>query len=193
MPRQKNFDVEATLGKVIEAFWFRGYQATSMQDLVDCAGVNRASFYATYGDKRALFLAALRRYDETVLRRSLAEIEARFRPREAIYRKFRTVVDSVAAGKRNVGCFITNSALELAAHDPEVAAIVAKAQAELEAFFVRSIARGQAAGEIAASVDPASTAQALLAMFLGMRVLSRSRPDPKLLQTIAEQSLRCLD
>jgi len=81
MPAEKQFDVDKVLDKAMQAFWLRGYEATSMQDLVDCTGVNRGSLYATYGDKHTLFLAALRMYDDTLRKKMLAELEARFAPR----------------------------------------------------------------------------------------------------------------
>lgn len=58
--------------------------------------------------------------------------------------------------------------------------------------FARSIAKGQETGEISRDIDAASTARELLAMFLGLRVLSRSWPEPELLQTIADQAERGL-
>jgi len=72
MPWTKNFDVDRTLDKAMRLFWAHGYEATSMQDLVDGMGINRGSIYSTYGDKRQLFLAALNRYD-VECRKSLLE------------------------------------------------------------------------------------------------------------------------
>ncbi|MGD9921955.1 MAG: TetR/AcrR family transcriptional regulator, partial [Pseudorhodoplanes sp.] len=65
MPWEKQFDTDEVLEKAMRAFWDRGYEATSLQDLVDHTGINRGSLYATFGDKHALFIAALRRYDES--------------------------------------------------------------------------------------------------------------------------------
>ena len=69
MPRKKEFDVDAVLNKAMEAFWTRGYEATSLNDLLDCMQIQRASLYNAFGDKHSLFLDALRRYD-TVYRRA---------------------------------------------------------------------------------------------------------------------------
>ena len=52
MPWKKQFDIDEVLGKAMAALWHRGYAATSMQNLVECTGVNCASLYATYGSKR---------------------------------------------------------------------------------------------------------------------------------------------
>jgi len=148
MPWEKQFDKQAALDKALQAFWARGYEATSMQDLVDCMGVNRGSLYATYGDKPELFLAALRMYDEA-RRRMLAGFEARYTPRESIRRVFLAFIDQVSDRQGNRGCFMTNTALVLAAHDPEIRRIVAEAQEDVEAFFTRMIRKGKASGEIA--------------------------------------------
>lgn len=63
MPWEKQFDVDDALTKAMHAFWARGYEATSIRDLVDRMGINRGSIYATFGDKRSLFIQALRHYD----------------------------------------------------------------------------------------------------------------------------------
>ena len=64
--RTKEFDPEAALRAALELFWERGYEATSMADLVGHMGVARASIYATFGGKRALYLKALDRYGELI-------------------------------------------------------------------------------------------------------------------------------
>jgi TetR/AcrR family transcriptional repressor of nem operon len=191
MPWEKNFDVAEALDKAMQAFWTRGYEATSMQDLVDCTGVNRGSLYATYGDKRALFLAALRAYDEQVRRRLLADLENRCPPKEAVRQLFLAFLGNPTGDNR--GCFLTNTALELAPHDREIGRLVAHAQEEIEAFFARMIRKGKAAGEIPTHVRPTEAARGLLASLIGMVVLIRSRPDRTLLQSIADDACRRLD
>lgn len=193
MPWEKSFDTTATLEKAMEAFWSRGYEATSMQDLVDRTGVNRGSLYATYGDKRAIFIAALRMYDEQLTGRLLAEIEGRFGPRDAIRQLFLSFVSGMAQTGVGKGCFVTNSALELAAHDPEIREIVATAQAQIEAFFGRMIRKGKAVGEVKPIVKPAEAARSLLASLIGLVVLTRSRPDRSLLLGIIDDAMRRLD
>ena len=190
MPWEKQFSIEDVLDKAMQTFWVQGYEATSVQDLVACTGINRGSLYATYGDKRDLFLAALKHYDETVRKGFSIELENRLGPVEAIRQMFQVFVDKVAVHGQNCGCFLTNTALELAAHDAEIGVIVANAQTEIEAFFARSIMRGQSLGEISISVTPKTAAQGLLAALLGLVVLSRSRPDPALLQAIADDAIR---
>ena len=191
MPWEKQFDKQAALDQALQAFWSRGYEATSMQDLVDCMGVNRGSLYATYGDKRALFLSALRAYD-LGRQQMLARFEARHPPREAIRQVFLAFTSQVTESG-NRGCFLTNTALELAAHDDEIRTLVAEAQADVESFFAHMIKKGKADGSIASDQKPGETARGLLASLLGVLVLIRSRPEPALLKTIVDDVMRRLD
>lgn len=189
MPWEKQFDVDEVLDSAMHLFWEQGYQATSLQQLVEHTGVNRASLYATYSDKRELFLAALRRYDEEYRRRMLSELEAGHPPREAIRRLFLAFVEQAATADCNRGCFLTNTALELSAHDSDAARIVARGQAEMEAFFLRLVQKGKAAGEIPKHVKAVEAARGLLAAMLGMLVLVRSRPEPALLKSIVDDAM----
>lgn len=193
MPLQKQFDTDEALEKAMLIFWEHGYEATSMEDLVQGMGINRGSLYGTFGGKRSLFLSALHRYDLENRHKALSHLEQMHTPLEAIRSLFQSFADPAAHGLPAKGCFITNCALELAPHDGEVSAIVANAQKQMEEFFVRMIEKGQQQGTINAKIESKSVAEGLLAQLLGLVVLSRSRPEKALLKTIVEDALRRLD
>ena len=191
MPWEKQFDVDQALAKAMQAFWARGYEATSMRDLVTCMGLNRGSLYATFGDKRSLFVQALKRYDETHREAWLAAVRQANGPKDAVLAAFEAAIKAALdqkAGGASDGCFLVNTALELSAHDAEIGAIVARGFAATEDFFHAMIAEGRAAGEIPAGLDPREAARSLLGLFIGLRVLARSRPEPALLRAIAKQA-----
>jgi TetR/AcrR family transcriptional repressor of nem operon len=192
MPWQKQFDVDDVLDKAMQVFWHHGYSATSVQDLVRETGVNRASLYATYTDKHTLFLASLRMYADSLRQEKLADLERSHSAKESIRRLLLAFADLAAGKGASRGCFLTNTALELAAHDPDAARIVAKAQKDMEAFIAAMIRRGQTADEIPADLDPAVTASGLLATLIGLAVLCRSRPEPRLLKSIVDDAMQRL-
>ena len=188
MPPEKQFNTDEALGKAMSAFWARGYEATSIQDLVDCMGVNRGSLYATFGDKRSLFVHALRRYDAVHRKAWIAALVAAKSPRAAIMGAFEGAISAVLdAGSRD-GCLLVNTALELSPHDREISEVVSQALSGMEGFFREMIEKGQASGEIPSAVAPVDTARALLGLFIGLRVLARSRPDEALLRSVANQA-----
>ncbi len=188
MPRKKQFGVDDVMHKAMVAFWDHGYKATSLQDLVECMGINRASLYDTFGDKYSLFIETLHSYKLIYLKPFFAERMKAYSPRQAILGLFREVSARVLKGEERNGCFIINTALELSPYDEKVAKIVNQAFAQIEKnFFHKLIEQGQASGEISMSVVPVTTARALLSQFIGLRVLSRSRPEKALLQSISNQ------
>ena len=124
MPRKKEFDVDAVLDKAMHAFWKYGYQATSLNDLLDCMQIQRASLYNAFGDKRTLFLDTLHRYDLIYHRSPLAKRMKTASPRQAMMALFQDKVTLEQEKDVRYGCFLINTALELSPHDPEVAEIV---------------------------------------------------------------------
>ena len=188
MPRKKQFDIDDVMHKAMIAFWDNGYRATSLQNLVECMGINRASLYDTFGDKYSLFIDTLHGYKLNYLQPFFIEKMKAYTPREAILGLFEDVSDAVLKGEERNGCFMINTALEASPHDERVAKIVRQSFAYMEKnFFRKLIEQGQASGEIAKSVVPITTARTLLSLFIGLRVLARSRPEKTLLQSISTQ------
>ena len=189
MPRKKEFDVDEVLDKAMWAFWKRGYAATSLNDLLDHMQIQRASLYNAFSDKRSLFLDTLRRYDRVYRR---AEVAKRLKipsPRQAIIGLFQDAIKGVSKDRAVNGCFLLNTALEVSPHDKEVAKFVSRAFTHMERqFFKKRIEEGLAIGEIAKSVVPAQAASAILSLYMGLLVLSRSRPEKSLLEAIAKQA-----
>ena len=188
MPWEKQFDTDAALSKAMGAFWAQGYDATSMQDLVECMGINRGSLYATFGDKRSLFIEALTRYDTLYREDWVARLVKSHTPRAAITAAFEEAISAVLESGSSDGCLLVNTALELSPHDAEISAIVSHGLSEMEGFFQHMIEQGQEVGDIPAHVQPVDTARGLLSLFIGLRVLSRSRPEEVLLRSVAKQA-----
>ncbi len=188
MPRRKQFDTDDVLMKAMDLFWRQGYQATSMEDLAKVMGLSRASIYNEFPNKHALFVRALRHYDKVWRENWLADLTKSSSPREAILDVFEAAIDACLADGSRDGCLLINTALELSPYDPEVADIVTRAFTEMEAFFRTSVERGKALGEIRDTVAEERTASALLGLFIGLRVLVRSRPEEPLLRSIMQQA-----
>ncbi|HBK92132.1 MAG TPA: TetR family transcriptional regulator [Parvularcula sp.] len=192
MSAERKFDRDEVLDRAMQAFWARGYQATSIQDIVDITGVNRASLYQTYGDKRELFLACLKLYDRTRRRQVLENLEENHPPVEAIRSLFAGFVAAATRRGGIKGCFLTNIALELAPYDPAVRRFVARSQKEIESFFERMVRKGKEQGVIPDRVRSEDAARGLLAALLGLIVLTRSQPDLQLLTGVVDDAMNRL-
>src|SRR5271168_2905013 len=83
MARPREFDEEVVLDAAVHCFWARGFESTSVKDLMERTGLTAASLYNAYGDKRAIFRAALDRYIEKSIGMRIRRCEA-LAPRDAI-------------------------------------------------------------------------------------------------------------
>ena len=124
MPWEKKFDTDDVLDKAMHAFWARGYEATSIQDLIDCMGINRGSIYASFKDKRNLFLLALEHYEANYRGASLKEFRQNCSPREAIIGLIENAAETALSDEQRFGCMLVNTATEMAPHDDGIAAAV---------------------------------------------------------------------
>lgn len=145
--RTREFDPDAVLQAALELFWRRGYEATSVADLVEHLGIGRASIYAAFGSKHELYLKALDRYAETFDPLLLAQLSA---PGPALP-GVRSVVRRFAAEAgspqdRLSGCFVTNTAAELASHDPAAARRVGVSWDRFETLLHSALVRAQGQG-----------------------------------------------
>jgi TetR/AcrR family transcriptional repressor of nem operon len=190
--RPRLFDREAALDRAMDVFWSQGYAATSIQDLVARMGIQRGSLYATFGDKRTLFLAALERYRRVVAGELFEVLEAPGSGLEAIRRFFRLRVESALDHRRPPGCLVTGSAVELSRRDrgaPEVNGVLV----EMEAAFRRALARARAAGEIEAGRDLRALARFLTSSAPGLSVMAKAFPERALLEDVASTVLAVLE
>lgn len=192
MPWEKSFDEDAALDKAMQVFWEKGFEPTSIADLLEGTGLNRGSLYNAFGGKQQLFVKALQRYDNDRRQPMLARLEALDNPRKAIAEFFDACVQETAADKDHKGCFLFNTALDISTHDEKVREIVTNGVREIEAFFRRCIEVGQARGEMPKEIEPTATAKALLALTVAIRVLGRGVFAEAALHTIADEGKRLI-
>ncbi|MDX2558738.1 TetR family transcriptional regulator [Streptomyces sp. TX20-6-3] len=194
MARTKEFDPDAALQAALDLFWARGYEATTMSDLVEHLGVGRASIYATFGNKHALYLRAMDRYLETRDPRIVEELSApgpALPAVRALVRRF--AAEASAEDERLNGCFVTNSAAELGPHDTAVARRVELSWEQIETLLHAALTRARAGGELPADRDPRALARMLLVLLQGIRVVGKASSDPARVRDAAEQALGLLD
>jgi TetR/AcrR family transcriptional repressor of nem operon len=187
MARPRSFDEDAALDAATDLFWRDGYAATSVRELGAAMGLGLPSLYNAFGDKHGLFTRCLNRYLDGGMRERIRRLEASPSPRLAIAAFLEEVVARSLADPR--GCFLVNTALEVAPHDAEIRATVATRLAELESFFLRAVRAGQADGSIAAGRPAEDLARLLVTTVMGLRVLARLRPEAEVLRGAARQAL----
>lgn len=183
MARPLEFDRSKAVNRALVLFWRKGYQATSLADLLTAMGIGRSSFYATFTDKRSLFIECLDLFSSRtleMLQRSCAEMP----PIDALQHFFeRSFISVQGAGatRGHWGCMLVNTVLEMAGVDDDLAARASLRMDGLQRVFRACLE------DAGASPDRADELAAMLVLFNeGVRVSSRRRlPDAQHLQPIA--------
>lgn len=193
MARPREFDEATVLDAAIQCFWKKGFEATSMRDLIDCMGITGASLYNAFGDKRSLYCKALTHYLENSFGERVMRLESTLAPRQAVEMFFVEIIDRSMDDAQRRGCMMVNSALEAAPHDPDAQAIVDDFLARAEHFFLRCVEAGQCDGTISCSQPAEDLSRLLLGVLLGIRVLARAKPQRVLLESVLRPALALLD
>lgn len=193
MPRTKLFDEDQVLKKAVELFWKSGYHATSMQDLVDHLGVNRASLYSTYGDKKNLFQRAFQNYQQESLKSVKGFLAAHDNVKEGLCKLMKRSTEQTLCDPDRKGCFAVNTTTELVPNDPEMSEVLRNNQRQLERVFEEYMALGVERGQIDASKDLSSLSAHLFTFYSGLQVISKTQPDSNRLDAALGVALSVLD
>lgn len=193
MARHKEFNQQEALQKAMETFWRYGYEATSIQDLVESMGINRGSLYDTFGDKRSLFLAAIAHYDETVVQCLVSRLEDTGASKGAIIDHFYNIIEGTVDDKTRRGCFLINTAVELCPHDTEAQQRIATNLKRIEDAFYQALVRASQKGELSHDKDLKALARYLTCTIQGLRVFSKVNCNPDALKDIVQVALSVLD
>lgn len=189
MPWEKSFDVDQAIDSAMQVFWAKGYEATSLADLMKAIGINKGSFYNAFGSKKKLFTESLLKYYQEQHRATLKELSAMNDPVAAITALFDGLVEQSLSDKDRKGCLLVNTALDLPHHDEDTENTVKKSFAEVVSFFKDQIELGQKQGVIPSSVDSGVTSKALLTLLVGLRVLARGVFDRESFEAIRSQAI----
>ena len=193
MARLKAFDEERAIDKAVDCFWSRGYEATSVRDLGEAMEIGGASLYNAFGDKRTLFVKCLERYANRSSRERMARIEEKHAPNEAIRAFLTEIIERSLKDPDCKGCLLVNSALDVAPHDAAIGKAVAGYLDEIRDFFRRNIEAARRTGTVPKAIDAELVSGHLLGVLMGVRALTRVKPDRKLLESVVRPALALLD
>ena len=188
MARPKAYDETAMLDRAMEVFWARGFDGTSIQNLVGKTGVNRGSLYGAYPDKRALFVASIRRYLDLVVEDNVRRLLAVEPAGDAVRQFFLQLVEAPPERLRR-GCLLTNSAVELGMEDAQVAALIRGAFRRVEQVFCARLVEAKRVGQLTDGVQPEALARLLITVLQGIRVMSRVGVDRAAMRDAVKSAL----
>jgi TetR/AcrR family transcriptional repressor of nem operon len=148
----------------MDAFWAKGYEATSMTDLCNCTGLHKGSLYQAFGDKHTLFMDALKHYADSEFHETTAVARHLTSPLEMLRAVVNKICDDAGGEK---GCMMINSMVELAPHDPAVKSALQGFGEQRMRAMTEMIAKAQEAGEISVKTDSYKLARQLMMTLAG--------------------------
>lgn len=193
MPRLRQFDEQEVLTKAMELFWKKGYHATSMDDLVKFAGINRASLYSIFGGKKELFNKALEHYRSTNSNAIERFLSHQTQTKEGLRKLFYNLIEETLTDQDCKGCFVVNTTTELIPGDDEMQTKLRANRDAMQKAFHGFLLKGAETGQISADKDLKTIANLLFTFFNGFRVIGKIADDAQELQTSVDTILQLLD
>ena len=193
MARPKEFNPDEVLDKAMHVFWHKGYEATSMEDLLTAMDLNRGSLYDTFGDKRQLFLKVMDRYCTTLVGSKFSLLDQPGPALPKLRQFIFGMVEGALADPQRRGCLIANTVMELAPHEKDIAGKVSQVMKMGEDAFFRILARAKAQGELGPDKDPRTLARFLTTMMQGTIVMIKAGASADTVKQTAETAFSILD
>lgn len=192
MARTREFDTEAVVDSAMEVFWSRGFEATSVQDLVAATGIGRGSLYAAFGSKEGLYQAALTRYAAASSARMAARLDRDEPVRLVLRDLLLALVDETLDDPGRRGCLVTNTTVERLPHDRTAGRIVGDTLDRLADAVAATLRRGRERGELPADADPTALADFVVTTIQGLRVQGKAGADRRRLAAVVDTALNAI-
>jgi AcrR family transcriptional regulator len=187
--RPREFDLDAAVETAMQVFWRKGYEPTTMSDLVEAIGINRASLYAAFGDKETLFLLVLDRYRKAFSQRPVAALTEIADPREAIETFLLRTAEHLADERLPRGCLFANSILESPSGSERICRTIANGIADLEDAIYQVFQRGQREGQLGPGADCRALSRFYAGVAQGMALIAKVSADRSSIYDIARTSM----
>ena len=193
MARPVEFDENKVLTHAMEQFWREGYEASSVQKLLDCTGINRGTLYNSFGDKDTFFKSCVDQYNKVVEKQIAASLKnSKLGPWEAIEAYFDETVLNVTNKHRSMGCLLVNSVCESINYDKEMRKVVRGSLATIRKALVARLEEAHKNRKVKKGVSVEFAADVLMNSLHGMRVNSRDGKTPKQLKELVKFTVSSL-
>lgn len=167
MARIKEFDYNEKLEEARNLFWEKGYNVTSMNDIVERLQLNRSSIYATFGNKRDLFIECLQNYAKL---KTAQYIAASNQVAKTPFDKLSKMVHSIILQtiKDNKTCLIVRSISELSSSDREIKNLIIQNGVVLHNLLNELIDKSKESGELKKDLSTPTLSNFILSSFSGI-------------------------
>jgi len=194
MARPVEFEYEKVLSNAMEQFWKEGYEASSVQKLLDCTGINRGTLYNSFGDKDTFFRSCVDFYNQGIEKDLEASLKnSSLSAWEAINSFFQLAVTQASNKHRGMGCLLVNSLCESINYDRELKKIVRNSLAVIRKGFLDRVKEAQKGGKLRKTITAEFAADVLMNTLYGLRVNSRDGASAAQMASLVSFTLETLE
>lgn len=190
--RPLEFDPDEALERAVELFWSKGYESTSLSDLLEAMKISKSSFYQAFGSKHELFEKCLARFRDRQVTRMRAALEGSASAKRFIRSMLSAIVADAATMETPKGCLIMNTATEFAGRDAVVARLVSHATSDFADVFVAAIRRAQREGDISPDKDAEALGRYVVSTISGLKTMVKAGFSPRAVDEVAEVAMDAL-
>lgn len=183
--RPRAYDQGTALDAALRMFWTKGYSATSLDDLTDAMQMSRPSVYAGFGNKKAVYEAAVGHYVATIGSRTMKPLAEEPTLRAGLLGFYAAVIDVVTGRHGPLGCIVACTMPAEAGDSPQARQHLAQVLAGLDAAMLARMRAAQAAGEVANETDTATLAQMATSLMLALSIRARAGTSRRALTRLA--------
>ena len=191
--RPIQFNPEKALERAMQLFWLKGYESTSLDNLLVTMGISKSSFYQAFKSKRNIFESSIQSYQEMLVNELKGKLKEAGSGKKFIETLFYSVADETSETEDRRGCLIINTANEFSQIDPKIAHLVSESLDKITTIFEQAILQSQNEGEISQKKEARSLATYLLCCMSGLKNMVKAGADRETIKGIVSISMRALD
>ncbi|NKB33978.1 MAG: TetR family transcriptional regulator [Pseudomonadales bacterium] len=193
MARPVEFDENKVLNNAMEQFWREGYEASSVQKLLDCTGINRGTLYNSFGDKDTFFKSCVDQYNKIVDKQIESSLKnPKLNAWDAINAYFDEAVLNLSNKRRSMGCLLVNSLCESINYDKDMKKVVRGSLSSIRKAIVVRLKEAQSKNKLRKGVSVEFAADVLMNTLHGVRVNSRDGKNTRQLKELIKHSINTL-
>lgn len=190
MARPVEFEKDTVLTNAMEQFWKEGYEASSVQKLLDATDINRGTLYNSFGDKETFFISCVEKYNEAVKGNIEATLgNSKLNPWKAIENYFETSIVAAPNKHRAMGCLLVNSVCESIIWDREMQKVLKNSLSTIRRGLLARTKELEKARQLKRGVKADTAADILMNLYSGLQVSARSGKGPRQLADLLSFTL----
>ncbi len=193
MGRPIEFDPDKALVDAMHVFWSRGFEASSMQDILKATGLSKSSLYQTFGSKQDLFDSCLEFYCNDSYSKFKEILNNSTSGREFIESLFKSITASCDSDEGKKGCFLMNTVSEFGKRDKHLAEAMNNQIKRVEQILAEAIKRDKTEKKLNQDLDEKALATYFITNMSGLRTMVKAGLSPKRTEEVIKNILKILD